>query len=337
MKRIAILGSGGYVGVLLARELLRSSAPLEIVGFGSFWFSDPPTQSLECGEPIGIHRMKCFKADIRDGDKIQAALQGVDTLIHLACISNDPGVDLNPEWAKSINLDSFDPIMAAAVSAGVKHVIYASSSSVYGACAGKERDESDKCNPLTDYAKFKLHCEDKIAAVWGKVIPITIVRPATLFGWTDTAMRFDLMLNAFISQAATTGTINVRGGEQMRSLLHVEDMVQLYVKLSLEDDMNRVGGMTWNVSHASKSLQDLAFMVAKWRQEDGKRTGVQFEPTQDLRSYAINATAIEEQYDFVASRSLESGYKGIADKVPADWDSAKYMRVKGYREVMECL
>ncbi len=99
------------------------------------------------------------KGDIRDPEVVKQALQGCDAVIHLACISNDPSFELNPDLGRSINLDAFVPLVRAAKEAKVKRFVYASSSSVYGIKDGVEVTEDLSLEPLTDYSKFKAECE----------------------------------------------------------------------------------------------------------------------------------------------------------------------------------
>lgn len=353
-KKILILGGGGYVGGALVNEFLRSSEPVDVVTFDSYWFSAPPMpfggykyNPLNGEEPTEENKTQCLRtvvADIRDSKAIAQEMKGVDVLIHLACISNDPGFDLNPKLGREINYDSLDGIMQSAVENGVERVIYASSSSVYGACnQGSDRDEYDLTNPLTDYAKYKLDSEIQIKLIWDKVIPVTVLRPATLCGWPlekrfgSIAMRFDLMFNSFVAQAILDGGINVRGGDQKRALLVLSDMVDLYVRLALETDIDRIAGKTWNVGHCNHTIRDLALMIAMWRVTEGNECIIKFAPTDDLRSYAINTTLIEEEYDFVASAGLEDVYKDIRDHIVTDeveaWNTPEYIRVLKLKEL----
>lgn len=350
-KKILILGGGGYVGGALICGFLRSSEPVDVVTFDSYWFSAPPMpfkgysfdmMQVSPTEKDQTQTLRPVVADIRNLQAINEEMKNVDVLIHLACISNDPGFDLNPELGREVNYDSLNGIMQSAVNHGVERVIYASSSSVYGACEGRDCDESDLPNPMTDYAKYKMKSEWQIQQVWNKVIPVIILRPATICGWPranrfgSTAMRFDLMFNSFIAQAIIDGGINIRGGDQKRALLVLSDMIDLYMRLAFESDIDRIAGKTWNIGHCNHTLADLASMVAKCRVDEGHECRIKFAPTDDLRSYAINSTRIEEEYDFVASTSLYNAYRDIRDHIEGQqiiaWNTPEYIRVKRLKE-----
>lgn len=338
-KKILILGGGGYVGGALTREFLRRSEPVDIVTFDSYWFSKPPTYTPEwtnVNAQTG-NTLQSITGDIRNFAEVDRAMQGIDVLIHLACISNDPGVDLNPRLGREINYDSLNNIMQSARDNDVERVIYASSSAVYGASNGRDCDERSNPKPMTDYAKYKWYSERKINSIWESQIPITILRPATLCGWADTAMRFDLMFNSFVAQAILDGVIIVKGGKQTRALLALKDMVECYVKLTHEPDIDRIAGKVWNVGHGNYDLSDLASMVAKWRADDGYECSIHYSPTNDLRSYAINVDAIENEFDFVATTGLHTVYKGLREKLMGErvthWNTPEYIRVKRLKEL----
>jgi nucleoside-diphosphate-sugar epimerase len=337
-KTVLILGGGGYVGGALTRRFLRSSEPNVDVAFGLYWFDALPsylnheTMNVKSGNSLIP-----IEGDIRNMAEVDRIMKDVDVLIHLACISNDPGFDLNPRLGREINYESLNGIMQSAVSHGVDRVIYASSSAIYGASEGLDRDENDLPNPMTDYAKYKVYSERKLHQIWSKVIPVTVLRPATLCGWTDTAMRFDLMFNSFVAQAILDGGITVKGGNQKRALLALSDMVDLYIKLTFEPDIDRIAGKTWNIGHCNYPLGELATMIAQWRAEEGHECQIQFKPTDDLRSYSINSSKIEEEFDFVAMTGLRQVYEELRLHLVTgeidQWNTSRYIRLLKLKEL----
>ncbi|SVD01765.1 uncharacterized protein METZ01_LOCUS354619, partial [marine metagenome] len=115
-------------------------------------------------EVLSFHpQLNVVKGDIRNQTLLQEFVPGHDAVIHLACISNDPSFELNPELGKSINLDAFQPLVEISRNAGVKRFIYASSSSVYGLKEEKNVHEKMSLEPLTDYSRFKADCEKLLA------------------------------------------------------------------------------------------------------------------------------------------------------------------------------
>ena len=148
IKRVFVTGGAGYVGAILTRRLLERGyavTVLDLMIYGEQVLPDHPD-------------LKKIKGDIRDAALLKASLPGHDAVIHLACISNDPSFELNPDLGKSINLDAFEPLVKTAMESGVKRFIYASSSSVYGIKDEPDVTEDMMLEPLTDYSKFKAMC-----------------------------------------------------------------------------------------------------------------------------------------------------------------------------------
>jgi nucleoside-diphosphate-sugar epimerase len=124
----------------------------------------------------------------------------VDAIIHLACVSNDPSFELDPGLGKSINFDCFESLVKISKDNGVKRFIYASSSSVYGVKEDEQVTENLSLEPLTDYSKYKALCEDILLKYNDKNFVGTIVRPATICGYSK-RLRLDLSVNILTSHA----------------------------------------------------------------------------------------------------------------------------------------
>jgi len=150
---VLVTGGAGYVGSVLIPELLAAGHKVNVLDlylYGEELFSSHK------GNP----NLREIKGDLRDMNVVEDALKDCDAVIHLACISNDPSYDLDPELGKSINFDAFRPLVLAAKRHGVRRFIYASSSSVYGIKDELEVTEELSLEPLTDYSKFKMLCEE---------------------------------------------------------------------------------------------------------------------------------------------------------------------------------
>ena len=152
-----------------------------------------------------IRRLSCntslreVRGDIRDQSTVELALKGCKSVIHLACISNDPSFELNPKLGKSINFDAFRPLVQASKRFGVERLIYASSSSVYGIKDDPFVTEELPLEPLTDYSKYKALCETVLEEERSDGFTTLIIRPATVCGFTP-RLRLDLTVNILTNQ-----------------------------------------------------------------------------------------------------------------------------------------
>ena len=145
---VLVIGGAGYVGTVLVNELLDLGH--NVTSYDLMMY----------GEQFNRNKnLRSIKGDIRDLENLEKYVQNQDCIVHLACISNDPSFELNPALGKSINFDCFEPLVEIAKKNSVKKFIYASSSSVYGVKNEKNVTEDKSLEPLTDYSKFKVLCE----------------------------------------------------------------------------------------------------------------------------------------------------------------------------------
>jgi len=204
MSKILITGGAGYVGTLLSTQLLEEG--YEVVVYD--------TQYFGCFLPTHP-KLTVLKEDIRNKQAFESACQGVDVVLHLACISNDPSFELDEELSKSINYDCFEDLVLVAKKSGVQRFVYCSSSSVYGVSEQKDVTEDHPLLPLTLYNKFKGMCEPLLFKHQSDPFECVTIRPATICGYSP-RMRFDLSVNILTNHAINNGKIKVFGGSQLR-------------------------------------------------------------------------------------------------------------------------
>lgn len=289
MKNILIIGGAGYVGTVLTENLLEKGYFVTVYDL------------LIYGNNISDHKnLKVIKGDIRDLDYLKKIVKGFDALIHLACISNDPSFDLDPELGKSINYDPFEKLVKLAKDSGIKRFIYASSSSVYGIKSEKNVDESFSIQPLTDYSKYKAMCEEILNKYSDTNFICTSIRPATVCGFSP-RQRFDLVVNILMNNAYNKKEITVFGGNQLRPNIHINDMCLAYIML-LKSDKNLINGQAFNVGYENHSVLQLANLTKTSLGDDIKITQI---PSNDDRSYHISSNKIKNILKFEPKFTIE--------------------------------
>ena len=219
--------------------------------------------------------LEVIRGDIRDTPGFARAVRGVDSVVHLACMSNDPSFELDPGLSKSINYDCFEPMVVAAKDAGVRRFIYASTSSVYGVSDDPDVTEEHPLVPLTDYNKYKGLCEPILFRHQSPEFTTVILRPATICGYSP-RMRLDLSVNILTNHAVNKGVITVFGGEQKRPNLHIDDVVDVYLMLlQLPDELDRRRNLQRRVpeSHDQRTGRDRSPRRRRRNAANGRRFG----------------------------------------------------------------
>ncbi|MEK7836411.1 MAG: SDR family oxidoreductase, partial [candidate division NC10 bacterium] len=252
LRHVLVTGGAGYVGAVLVPKLLAHGYRVTVVDL--YIFGEAALASVS-GHP----ELRQVKGDIRDRALLERELTGVDAVIHLACISNDPSFELNPALGKSINYDAFLPLVDISKDRGVRRFIYASSSSVYGIRQEESVTEDLPLTPLTDYSRYKALCEEVLLRAQAPGFTTLILRPATVCG-DSPRLRLDLTVNILTNLAVNTGRITVFGGAQKRPNIHIEDVTDLYVQ-ALEWDDARIAGETFNAGYENHTVAALAEMV----------------------------------------------------------------------------
>lgn len=256
--KILLTGACGYVGSVLVMKL--RAVGHAVSGIDMHWFRD---------DPMVEH------ADIR----YIRGFNGVDAIIHLAAISNDPSVSAYPRLSWETSVLATQQLAQMAAKTGCRF-IYASSVSVYGADRGLVTEDMD-LHPLSDYNKTKM-CAERILLSYPEIKP-QIIRPATICGLSP-RMRLDLTVNKLTIDALTKGVITVHGGEQYRPSIHIDDMCDLY--LWMLEHPEHVG--IWNAGFENHRIVEIADIV-----QELVGGVVEIDRTvKDARSYRVDSSKV---------------------------------------------
>jgi nucleoside-diphosphate-sugar epimerase len=326
IKTVFVTGGAGYVGAVLIPKLLQKGYQVKVLDW--YIYGEDVFKSYRCD------RLKEIKGDLRDKKLIGKELRDVDAVIHLACISNDPSFELNPNLGKSINYDATVALIELSKSSGVQRFIYASSSSVYGVKKEKKVTEDLPLAPLTDYSKYKAEIEHYLLTHQAKGFTFLILRPSTVCGYSP-RLRLDLTVNMLTLQALVNKKITVFGGVQQRPNIHIQDMTDLYVK-SLSYPSGKINGKIFNAGYENYSVGHIARMV-KDTIGDSK-IQIVILPTNDVRSYRVDSAKIKKELGFKALHSVEEAIMDLKKayeqgKIPHAFEDKTYFNIKTMQDL----
>ena len=287
--KILVTGGCGYKGHVLVPKLLERG--YDVIVFDIEWF----------GNYLIPHKnLSIIKGDVRDTESIP--LEGVDCIIHLSSIANDPCSDLDPKLTWEISALATMQLADKARRNGIKRFIYASSGSVYGVKEELQVTENLELEPISEYNKTKMVGERVLLSYENDMV-VQIVRPATVCGYSP-RMRLDVSVNLLTIQALTNGKITVFGGDQIRPNIHIDDITDLYLHLI---DHPEITGI-YNAGFENISIKDIANLISK------KITAeISVTPSNDPRSYRINSDKILAT-GFRPKKTVDDAIKEIIQK-----------------------
>jgi nucleoside-diphosphate-sugar epimerase len=286
---ILVTGGCGYVGSLLVPSLIQRGNFVRVID--TQWFGNyiEPNQLLQIKKKAVV--------DIEEDD-----LKGIEQVIHLANIANDPGVELNPVLSWEINTLHLTQLMNLCRKVGIKKFLNASSGSVYGVKSEPKVTEELELTPISVYNKTKMVAE-RIVSSYSPYFDVYNIRPATVCGFSP-RMRFDVVVNMFVWQAFNRGKITVLGGDQVRPNIHIDDMVRVYEHFLFERELP---SGDFNAGFENISIREIAnYIQIKFGSE------LEFLPSNDPRSYRQDS-----------SKLLNTGFiplKKVADAISEVWE-----------------
>lgn len=301
-QRILITGGFGYVGSRLTPHLLELGHEVRVLDLMLYTNSGLESLRRHASFPQWSQRFELIEGDTRDPEVVRRSVDGIDTIIHLAAISNDPTGEIDDVLTRQVNFDAVGMLLALARDAGVRRFINASSSSVFGARNEAEIDERLEPAPLTSYSKYKMLSEWLVVSAASPEFCAVNIRPATICGISP-RQRFDLTVNKLTADAVIKRVITVHGGNQRRPNVGMTDIINLYALL-VGIDRDKINGRTFNFGFENHKVIEIAKIIQKELSDLDVKINVT--ETLDHRDYHICSTKILETLGYEPVSSIRN-------------------------------
>lgn len=328
--RVLVTGHLGYIGVEAASELRNEGH--EIVGLDTGFFDE--CDFLAAPDPVPEIRV-----DLRDIEP--AHLRGIDAVVHLAALSNDPLGDLHPAVTYDINEHASVRLARAAKQSGVSRFIFASSCSLYGAGGAALLDETSPFQPLTPYGESKIRVEKALSQLADHDFSPVYLRNATAYG-VSRRLRADIVVNNLVGHAMTSGKVLLQSdGTPWRPLVHIRDIIAA-ISAALKAPREAIHDQAFNIGVHGENYQirDIAALVV----EEIPGAVIEFAPgaSADTRNYRVDfRKAASGLPSFRPNWRLRDGIRELRDAYRAanlsthDWASPRYFRLRTVKSLQE--
>lgn len=329
--RVLLTGYNGYIGTVMGPMLLEAGH--EVIGLDTDLFIGSTFGRENASRDIpSIHR------DIRD--VLLTDLAGVDAIVHLAGLSNDPLGDLNPDLTYEINHLASVRLAELAKSAGISRFIFASSCSNYGASADSFLTEEAAFNPVTPYGISKVRVEQDVSRLADDHFSPTFMRSATAYG-ASPRLRFDLVVNNLVAWAFTAGRVLLKSdGTPWRPLVHIEDMSRAFLAV-LEAPRELVHNEAFNVGQTSENyrIREIADIVAEV--VPGSQVEYAADASPDKRNYRVDCSKIRRvlpafQPEWTVRKGAEQLYEAYRQigLLVEEFEGPRYRRIDTIKELI---
>jgi nucleoside-diphosphate-sugar epimerase len=292
-RRVLVTGGGGYIGCVLVPRLLERGYRVRVLD-RLYWGEGPLADFRD--------QIELIEADVRDVPA--EALDGIDGVIHLAGLSNDPTAEYDPEANWQMNAVATESIGQACVARGIERLVLATSCSLYDGLPPGMHDEEVEVVPRGAYATSKRYAEQALLALAADGLCPVLLRNGTVYGWSP-RMRFDLVVNTFVKDALLEERLLLHGGGWMwRPLVDVRDVSDAMI-LALEAPADLVRGETFNVLHSNYQIRELAMLVAGSVQLLGRAVQLEEVPAPELtRDYECTNAKLSTRLGFFPTHSV---------------------------------
>ncbi len=308
---VLVTGGGGYIGLELCRQLLERGDSVRVLD--RFFFGAAPL--LELAERSG-GRLTHVAGDVRGFD--DAWLDGIDGVSHLAGLSNDPTAEYNPDANWQMNAVATERLAAACKRRGVARLVFGSSASLYDGIGPGMFDERSAVQPRGAYSISKKYGEDALLRLAGEHFAPVILRQGTVYGWSP-RMRFDLVVNTFLKDAASAGKLYLHGGGwQWRPLVDVSDVARAHV-VCLNAPADIVRGEIFNVMQENYQVRQLAMLVAGSLSLHGRHVTLEEAPLPELvRDYRMSNLKMTQRLGFTPAVTVLESIDVMQQMLPLD-------------------
>ncbi|MHA1377742.1 MAG: SDR family oxidoreductase [Candidatus Helarchaeota archaeon] len=325
--KVLVTGNLGYIGSVLTKYLMERK--IEVVGLDNGFFKDFSY----------VPRKKVGKQIIKDIRKIQKDdINGMDAIIHLAAISNDPIGELNPKITYDVNHKASIKLAKIAKNIGIERFIFSSSCSVYGSYKGGDfLTEDSELGPITAYAKSKVLAEKDLSKLTDTNFAPIILRNATVYG-VSPRMRFDLVVNNMTGHLFTKGYIEMKSnGKPWRPNVHIKDVCEAFYKC-LITPINEIKNQILNVGANSENyrVKEIADIIASVK-KGAKVNCLNLNP-KDARSYRVDFSKISNILNYKTKMTVKDGasevFQSLEKKQINEFDIAPYITLKQIKKLM---
>lgn len=302
--KVLVTGGAGYIGSVLVRQLLEkgySVRALDSLKFGGEALYDVM---------LNPH-FEFQKGDIRNTIDVEKALQGIDSIVHLAAIVGDPACKKFSEEAEETNWEGSKALFEAAEKAGVKRFVFASTCSNYGKMSDPNEfvKEDSPLNPVSLYARLKVKFENYLTEQRkDSHICSTALRFSTVYGFSP-RIRFDLTVNEFTRNGTMKGEQEIWGAQFWRPYCHVDDLARAAV-LVLESDESKVRSQVFNVGDTSENYQKGMIIEEVCKIVPNVKVNY-VDMEEDPRDYRVNFDKIKNELGYAITKTVPDGIREI--------------------------